>query len=206
MKAMPIALFAATMLGLYSKESALCIVALVPLGALLTSQLAHPDHPRRIARTAVASVTVAAAFVLYVELRRRCFPYAPPAALSREAMAHQPWAARAFAAALRWYAQPTLPHDPLNNPLIEAAFPYRVAGALRVFARGLGQVLLPVALSGDYPAPQEPIPTRLVFPESVAGGVAMVLPLVLAPVMAVASWIRRRPERDLEPLVAFAAA
>ena len=206
MATMPLAVFAATMLGLYSKESALCIVALVPLGALLASHLAHPEHPRRIARTAIALVAVAAAFVLYVELRRRCFPYAPAAELSREAMAHKPWAARAFAAALRWYAQPTLPHDPLNNPLIDASFAFRVAGALRVFARGLGQVLLPLALSGDYSAPQEPIPTRLVFPESVVGALAMVLPLVLTPVVAVASWLRGRRERDLSPLVAFAAA
>jgi hypothetical protein len=203
---MPAALFAATLLGLYSKESALCIVPLVPLGALLTSQLSHPEHPRRIARTVVASVAVAAAFVLYVELRRRCFPYTAPPEISREAMAHKPWVARAFAAALRWYAQPMLPHDPLNNPLIDASLPFRVAGALRVFARGLGQVFLPLALSGDYSAPQEPIPARLVFPESVVGAVAMVLPLALAPVVGIVSWLRRRRERDLAPLVAFAAA
>ena len=43
---MPIALFAATMFGLYSKESALCIVPLVPVAALLTSQLTHPERPR----------------------------------------------------------------------------------------------------------------------------------------------------------------
>ena len=42
-----------------------------------------------------------------------------------------------------------LPHDPLNNPLIEASFPYRLAGALRVYARGLLQVIFPGTLSGD---------------------------------------------------------
>ena len=63
-----------------------------------------------------------------------------------------------------------LPHDPLNNPLIEATTPQRIAGALRVYARGLAQVIFPRTLSGDYSAPQEPIPVRLVFPESVLGG------------------------------------
>jgi hypothetical protein len=206
MSVMPVALFGATLLGLYSKESALCIVPLVPLGALLTSHLDHPLHPRRAARTALASAAVAVAFVLYVELRRHCFPYAAAPEMSPEAMAHKPWAVRLFAAALRWYAQPMLPHDPLNNPLIEAPFAYRVAGALRVFARGLGQVFLPLALSGDYSAPQEPIPTRLVFPESVIGAAAMVLPVVWTPIAAAASWLRARRERDLMPLVAFSAA
>jgi hypothetical protein len=205
MAAMPIALFGATLLGLYSKESALCIVPLVPLGALLTSQLIDPQHPRRATRTALAAMAAAAAFVLYVELRRRCFPYAPASELSPEAMAHKPWAARVFAAALRWYAQPMLPHDPLNNPLIDAPFPLRVAGALRVFARGLGQVFVPLALSGDYSAPQEPIPTSLVFPESVIGAAAMVLPLAFAPIAAIVSWLRGGRERDLMPLAAFAA-
>jgi hypothetical protein len=106
-----------------------------------------------------------------------------------------------------------LPHDPLNNPLIEASPPYRVAGALRVFARGIGQVLFPLTLSGDYSAPQEPVPDALVFPESVVGALAMVVPFVLAPVVAVASWWRWRRARilglagqavDLAPVVAFA--
>ena len=205
MTLMPLALCAATLLGLYSKESALCIVPLVPLGALMTSHLSHPRHPRRIARTAVATLAVAVAFVSYVEMRRRCFPYAPAAEISREAMAHKPWLARAFAAALRWYAQPMLPHDPLNNPLIEAPWPLRVAGALRVFFRGLCQVFLPLALSGDYSAPQEPIPARMIFPESVLGAAAMGLPLLVAPAVGVASWIRGKRARDLTLLAAFAA-
>jgi hypothetical protein len=102
-------------------------------------------------------------------------------------------------AGLRWYAQPMLPHDPLNNPLIEASTPYRVAGALRVFVRGLGQVLLPKTLSGDYSAPQEPIPDRLVFPESVMGAAAMILPLVAAPVIGLAAWLRWRRESQPVP-------
>ncbi|HXN32689.1 MAG TPA: tetratricopeptide repeat protein [Polyangiaceae bacterium] len=204
---MPAALLAATMIGLYSKESALCIVPLVPLAALFTAQLAHPDRPRRWWRATVAALTTGAAFVFYVEMRRRWFPVTTPIELTADANAGKPLLHRAFATALRWYAQPSLPHDPLNNPLIEAPPVYRVAGALRVYARGLGQVLFPRILSGDYSAPQEPIPDRLVFPESVIGALAMVLPLVAAPVVGVVSWWRsRRPGRGISspPIIAFA--
>lgn len=207
---MPLALFWATMLGLYSKESALCIVPLVPVAALLTSQLSHPERPLRWARAAVAAAVTAGAFVFYVEARRRWFPVATPHDLSVEANAGKPPLHRAFVAALRWYAQPMLPHDPLNNPLINASPPYRVAGALRVYARGLGQLVFPRTLSGDYSAPQEPIPDRLVFPESVLGGLGMVLPLVLAPVAGLVAWwrARRRPDAAAMvalPIIAFAA-
>jgi hypothetical protein len=205
--AMPFALLGATMLGLYSKESALCIVPLVPLAALFTAQLAHPERPLRWARAAVAALTTGAAFIFYVEMRRRWFPVTTPLELTRQANAGKPLVHRAFATALRWYAQPGLPHDPLNNPLIEASTPFRIAGALRVYARGLGQVLLPRALSGDYSSPQEPIPARLVFPESVIGGVAMVGPLLAAPVVGIASWWRsRRVARGiaLSPVIAYA--
>jgi hypothetical protein len=160
------ALFGATLLGLFSKESALCIVPLAPLAALLMARMVHPANPRRWVRAAIAAIAASSAFVLYVELRRRWFPVVTPADLSAQANAAKPFARRAFALALRWYAQPVLPHDPLNNPLITASLPFRIAGALRVFARGLGQVLLPVTLSGDYSAPQEPVPDRLIFPRA----------------------------------------
>ncbi len=215
---MPLALLGATLFGLYSKESALCIVPLAPLAAILTAQITHPDRALRLVRGLVAAVSTSAAFIFYVEMRRRWFPVAIPHELTAEAHASDPLVRRAFVAALRWYAQPMLPHDPLNNPLIEAPTPYRIAGALRVFARGLGQVLFPWTLSGDYSAPQEPIPTRLIFPESVIGAAAMILPVVACPILGVAAWVRgRRRDRrdadeiipdarpvDLTPLVAFA--
>ena len=215
---MPFALAGATLFGLYSKESALCIVPLAPLAALLTAQITHPDRPLRWVRALVAALSTSAAFIFYVEMRRRWFPVAIPHDLTVEAHAGDPPLRRAFATALRWYAQPMLPHDPLNNPLIEASTPYRIAGALRVYARGLGQVLFPWTLSGDYSAPQEPIPARLVFPESALGAAAMVLPIVLCPVLGIVAWVRgRRRDRrdgdastpgeralDLTPLVAFA--
>jgi hypothetical protein len=189
---MPWALAFATLLGLYSKESALCIVPLAPLAALLTSPMTHVDRPRRWLRAAAALAATGAAFVFYVEMRRRWFPVVTPHELTAEANAGRSLARRAFAAALRWYAQPMLPHDPLNNPLIEASTPFRVAAALRVYARGLAQVLVPWTLSGDYSAPQEPVPSRLVFPESVIGAAAMIVPLLACPVLAImAAWHSR---------------
>jgi hypothetical protein len=175
---MPLMLLGATFLGLYSKESALCIVPLVPLAAFLLAPFTHPERPLRWVRAGVAALVVGSAFVFYVEARRRWFPVDVPKNLSAEANAGTSAVHRAFVAALRWYAQPMLPHDPLNNPLINASPPYRIAGALRVYARGLGQILLPTTLSGDYSAPQEPIPDQLVFPESILGGLGVVLPLV----------------------------
>jgi hypothetical protein len=189
---MPIALLGATLLGLYSKESALCIVPLVPLAALLTAPLTHEERPLRWVRAGVAAGVVGAAFVFYVEMRRRSFPVATPQELTAEANHGASALHRAYVAALRWYAQPMLPHDPLNNPLINATPPYRVAGALRVYARGLGQLLLPRSLSGDYSSPQEPIPDRLVFPESVLGALLMIVPLVACPVLG---WMARRRDR-----------
>lgn len=193
---MPLALAASAMLGLYSKESALCIVPLAPLAALLSSDAFHRDRPRAWLRTVVAALSVAAAFVFYVQLRRRLFPVATPVNLTVQANSGKPLATRTFAALLRWYAQPTLPRDPLNNPLVDATAPYRVAGALRVYAHGIGQVLFPWRLSGDYSAPEEPIPQRLVFPASVFGAAAMVLPLLACPVLAVLAW--RRSRRDVD--------
>jgi len=205
---MVIGVFLATLFGLYSKETALACVPLVPLTALFTAQLMHPTSPRRWTRATLAFVTCAVAFVFYVEARRRMFPAAIPAELAVEANADKPWAARTFAAILRWYAQPTLPKDPLNNPLVNAHGPLRIAGALRVYFRGLVQVVFPYPLSGDYSAPQEPIPSSLVFPESVLGALALVLPLPAAAWTAVAAyrrWARRDHVAQANPGEALAA-
>ncbi len=207
-------LFLATLFGLYSKESALCCVPLVPVTALLTAQLSHPRRPRRWARAAVASVAVSAAFVLYVEARRRMFPAKLPAELAAEANAAKPLANRVFAALLRWYAQPSLPKDPLNNPLVDADALHRVAGALRVYFRGLLQIVFPWTLSGDYSAPQEPIPTSPWSVEIVGGALAMILPAPLAAWLGVSAFRRAQstsegaPEaerRDLRPMLGAAA-
>ena len=130
-----------------------------------------------------------------------------PAELTLAANADKSPLARTFASLLRWYAQPALPRDPLNNPLVEATPAFRVAGALRVYARGLLQILFPWHLSGDYSAPQEPIPDRLIFPESVLGALGIVVPVVLAPILGIAAWWRRRRDPysvDLTPLAGLA--
>jgi hypothetical protein len=192
---MTVGVFFATLFGLYSKESALCIVPLVPVTALLCGQIHHPDKPRRWARAALALLASGAAFLFYVEARRRMFPAPIPAELSIDANAGKTWAPRAFAAVLRWYAQPSLPKDPLNNPLVNTHGALRVAGALRVYLRGLGQLVFPYPLSGDYSAPQEPIPDGVVFPESILGALLMVVPFPLAAWLGVRSYRRWKRER-----------
>ena len=191
--AMPFAVLVSTMLGLYSKESALCIVPMVPYAALFSAQITHPKRPMRWLRALLAALAAAAAFIFYVEQRRRSFPATLPPDLSVEANLGKPWLERTYHALLRWYAQPILPKDPLNNPLVEATPKLRVAGGLRVYARGLGEVLLPYHLSGDYSAPQEPIPSRVIFPESVIGGLALIGPIVLSPILGAWAAVKKRP-------------
>jgi hypothetical protein len=191
---MMVALFFATLFGLFSKESALCIVPLVPFAALVTARVVHPQAPRRFERTAMAAFATIVAFILYVELRRHLFPAPIPKELSPEAIAGKHGLGKLYARLLAWYAQPTLPRDPLNNPLVDASMPLRIAGALRVYVRGLAQIVLPLRLSGDYSAPQEPIPERVIFPESVLGGLFLVGPIVLGFVLAARSWLRDRKE------------
>jgi hypothetical protein len=198
---MGIGVFFATLFGLYSKESALCCVPLVPATALLCAQIYHPEKPRRWLRAAVALVAAAAAFVFYVEARRRMFHAPLPAELAIEANADKPWAPRTFAAILRWYAQPSLPKDPLNNPLVNTHGPLRVAGALRVYFRGLEQLVFPHPLSGDYSAPQEPIPDGVVFPESILGALLMVLPFPLAAWLGVRSYRKWKREKGASSVV-----
>ncbi|MEO8798584.1 MAG: tetratricopeptide repeat protein, partial [Polyangiaceae bacterium] len=195
LKYMPLGVLAATLFGLFSKESALCAVPLVPFCALLTARLVHREKPRGWLRAGLSFVAAMAAFLFYVEMRRRWFPAPLPAELSIEANAGKPPLQRFFAMLLRWYAQPSLPRDPLNNPLVNASGPLRVAGAMRVYLRGLGQIIFPWTLSGDYSAPQEPIPDRVFNVESVLGGILMVLPLVLGPLLGVLAWLRRRKQQ-----------
>ena len=189
---MCVGVFFATLFGLYSKETALCCVPLVPLTALFTSQITHPKEPRRWTRAVFSFIATAAAFVLYVEARRRMFPAAIPAELGVEVNAEKPFGPRTFAAILRWYAQPTLPKDPLNNPLVNAHGVLRVAGALRVYFRGLLQIVFPYPLSGDYSAPQEPIPESPYIIEGILGGLLLVLPIPIAFGIAYASYRRWR--------------
>lgn len=186
MWAMPFAVMGSVMFGLFSKESALVCVPLIPFAALLLSPVTHPDKPRRVPRALLALVGSVAAFVLYVEIRKRVFPAPMESTLNDPLPDGATLAQRAHRAFMVWFHQPPLPKDPLNNPFVKADGPHRIAGALRVYWRGLGQVILPRTLSGDYSFPQEPVPETLYFPESILGGLALILP----PFASLGIWIR----------------
>ena len=187
-----VAVFFGTLFGLYSKESALCCVPLVPVTALLVSQVTHPGRPLRWLRAVISFVACGGAFVLYVELRRRMFPAGIPSELSVEANLDKPPLHRAFAALMRWYAQPSLPKDPLNNPLVNTDTAHRIGGALRVYFRGLAQVLFPSTLSGDYSAPQEPVPDTLYSPEIILGALCLIVPFLVTAYFGISAWRRWR--------------
>jgi hypothetical protein len=179
----PLGVFVALFLGLLSKESVIVALPLVGFAALVLSPVLHPARPHRALRAVLVTVAAIAALVGYTYLRRRFFPVAAPEITSNPG---DPGYLRAFHAFLRWFAQPPLPHDPINNPLVNADVLHRVAGALRVYARGLGQVIFPWRLSGDYSFPAEPIPTRVYGVESIVGGLCLVVP----PLLAVVGWVR----------------
>jgi len=182
---MPLCVFMAVLLGLFSKESVLVAVPLVPWVALVSAPLFYPERPRRALRTFFAFAASVLALVAYTQFRHRFFPVVSEVNAGAALPAEAGPLARALAAFLRWFQQPQLPHDPVNNPLVDADLAHRVAGALRVYARGLGQVLFPWTLSGDYSFPQEPIPERLYFPESVLGGLLLIVP----PLAGVGIWL-----------------
>lgn len=182
---MPFAVFVALLFGLFCKESALVCVPLIPFAALLAAPLTHPERPARVLRTLLALVASTAAFVLYVELRKRWFLAPMPAELEVPLPEYATQAQQLVRDFLVWFHQAPLPKDPLNNPLAEADMPHRVAGAMRVYWRGLGQVVFPRTLSGDYSFPQEPVPDELYGAETVAGALFTVLP----PLASVGLWI-----------------
>jgi protein O-mannosyl-transferase len=127
-----------------------------------------------------------AAFVVYVEIRKRAFPAAIESSLNIPLPPDASLLSRVHRAFMLWFHQPPLPRDPLNNPLIKADTPHRIAGALRVYSGGLTQVVAPITLSGDYSSPQEPIPAQLIFPGSVLGALGMVVP----PLASLGLWLR----------------
>ncbi len=195
--AMPFAVFAAVSFALFSKESGLVLVPLVPVAALLTAPLLHPERPARVVRSLSSLLAAAAAFVLYVELRKRWFPSPLPAELQEALPAEASRMKHLLRDFLVWFHQAPLPKDPLNNPLAEAPPPIRIAGAMRVYARGVGQVLFPKTLSGDYSFPQEPAPDRVIFPESVLGALLMIVPLFSALAFWIVALLRERRARKV---------
>lgn len=200
---MPPAVLLAASFGLFSKESALVAVPLVALAAFTTAPLFH-DKPRRLARTLLAFSALAAALVFYTEFRRLTFVthpagfwdapsgldwfqrvsfklkkwYGQPRPHFEPPAPGTPWHKQQLARFLFWFEQPTLPHDPINNPLVDAPPQLRVAAALRVYASGVGQVLCPWTLSGDYSFRAEPVPVKRVFFGSIMGALLAVGPLL----------------------------
>lgn len=193
--AMPVGVFCALLFGLFSKESAIVCVPLVPFGALVTAPLLHPQRPQRFLRTCAATIASLASFVLYVELRKRWFLSPTPEELLQPLPEHASALTRGARAFLLWFHQAPLPRDPLNNPLAEVSTPLRVAGALRVYLRGLGQVLVPKTLSGDYSFPQEPAPDQPIFVESVLGAFFMIGPILFGIWAWISSLIREGKAR-----------
>lgn len=193
--AMPVGVFSALLFGLFSKESAIVCVPLVPFAALVTAPLLHPNRPQRWLRTCAATVGSVAAFVLYVELRRRWFLSPTADELLQELPENASWLTRGARAFLLWFHQAPLPRDPLNNPLADVSTPLRVAGALRVYLRGLGQVVFPKTLSGDYSFPQEPAPDHPIFLESVLGALLMVGPVLVGLWAWISAWQRESKAR-----------
>lgn len=183
---MPLYVFGLILLGLFSKESVLVALPLVPWVALLSAPLLHQTRPLRVARAGAAFTATVGALVAYTYFRRRFFPVASPVDAGAALPADAGALAHLLAKFLHWFQQPQLPHDPVNNPLVNADLAHRVAGALRVYVRGLGQLLFPWTLSGDYSYPQEPVPERVYFPESVLGGLLLVVP----PLVGIVIWIQ----------------
>lgn len=183
---MPFAVFGALTIGFFSKESVLVALPLVAWCALVFAPLMFRERPHRVWRTLLALVASVAALVFYTYFRRHFFPVTLPPEFAEPLPQSAPLAKRAMHDFLRWFQQPRLPHDAMNNPLVDADFPHRVAGALRVYFRGVMQVLFPLRLSGDYSFPQEPAPSRVVFPESVLGGLLLLGP----PLLGIGLWIR----------------
>lgn len=187
--------FASVVFGLFSKESTLVAVPIVTFAALVSAPVHHPERPLRVVRALVALAMTVAALALYTEVRRRNFPSDLPSELLLPLPKNDPWIHRAFVAFLKWFQQPRLPQDPINNPLIHADTPHRISGALGVYASGVGQVLFPWSVSGDYSFAAEPIPAKVVNARAVLGLILLVGPAVAGLAAWIAALLSERTRR-----------
>ena len=178
------AVFLATAFGLLSKETAVVNVGLVPLAALLLAPSIDERRPARLARAATAFVGASAALGFYFWVRHKYFFV--EVAIDEKVARHWHGLGLWGAKLRHWVGAPDLPADPFNNPLADpnATDAQRIAGALRVYARGLGQIIFPRWLSPDYSSPQEPLPTQPIFAASVVGALLMVVPPIAGLVIA----------------------
>jgi tetratricopeptide (TPR) repeat protein len=189
--------FLATAVGLLSKETAVVNVGLVPLAALLLAPSLTPERPARWTRALTSLVGAAAALGFYFWVRHKYFFV--ETAIDEKVAAKWHGLGK-YAAQLRhWVGAPDLPADPFNNPLADpnATDGQRIGGALRVYARGLWQIVFPRTLSPDYSSPQEPLPQVPWFPTSMAGLLLMVGPPALGAWLALKTWRSEAGERAL---------
>lgn len=180
-----VGVFLALIFGFFSKESVLVAVPLVCVAAVILAPSFFPAKPRRVARATVALLASLSALIVYTYLRRKWFPVALPLELKVPLPEGSPLLARGLHEFLRWFHQPQLSRDPINNPLALAEMPFRIAGALRVYLSGLIQVLAPWTLSADYSFPQETIPKKLFSWASIGGALA----LLGAPLLGLFVWL-----------------
>lgn len=121
------------------------------------------------------SSAVGSASLAYLFIRRTFFP-----ASVASAELHVPGGPAAEA--IRWWframGQPTLPHDPMNNPLFEVSGGERLRSAAGLFFEQSAQVLFPWHLVGDYSFPRQLSGGGDLL--WLLGGVALVLLLVFA--------------------------
>lgn len=170
-------------LGFMCKEATLTVIPMVGLAALFSAPVFHPHRPQRGARFLLVGAGSALALVAYTYFRRHFFQITIPEDYKTAIPATEPYLKRAMHEFLRWFQQLKFVADPFNNPLGQAEPALRIAGALRVYFRGLVQVVFPWQLSGDYSFPQEPVPAKPIFVESVLGALLMVVPPLAALVL-----------------------
>ncbi len=173
-------------LGFMCKEATLTVIPMVALAALFSAPVFHPQRPQRGLRFLLVGAGSALALIGYTYFRRHFFQINIPEDYKTALPITEPYLKRAMHEFLRWFQQLKFVADPFNNPLGQADPVLRVAGALRVYFRGLIQLVFPWQLSGDYSFPQEPVPPKPIFFESVMGALCMIGP----PVAAVVLWGR----------------
>ncbi len=172
-------MFVYVALGFLCKEATLTVLPMLVLAALCSAPIFHPTNPQRLARLFWVGVGSFLALVAYTYFRRHFFQITIPDDYKTSLPANEPYLKRLMHEFLRWFQQLKFIADPFNNPLGQADPALRIAGALRVYFRGLIQVVFPWQLSGDYSFPQEPVPPKPVFFESIMGALTMVGPPLL---------------------------
>jgi hypothetical protein len=184
--------FASTLIGLLCKETAIVNVGLVPLAALCMAPAFDKERPlaKAMVKASFAVVGGLLAIGAYFVVRHHTYHLDLPLDTTLEKTGPIGW----VRAHLDHYVgAPNLPVDPFNNPLaaVDAPASLRIGGGLRVYARGVGQLFFPRALSPDYSQPQEPLPTSLWFSESIVGALLFVVPPLVGLWLVVRGWRAR---------------